>query len=202
MLRLLFSNVKLIDDAMHQIIHAHLAIENQLQLLQTVPGIGEYSAIVLLAEMGDPAAFQKPKQLATYFGLDPPEWQSGKCRGTKNKISKRGSRYVRFHVNLHVVYDGAFQMLRAEKHKRLCRKPRGYCPSRRTVITLLSTPLYCFSSWPSAISFAFLDIAEVGGRHIQLDSKPTDGLAENLTSRLHVVAERHMFMGQNTTGHF
>lgn len=44
-IQFLFSNVKAMDDAMRVIIHEHPTIENQLRLLQTIPGIGEYSAI-------------------------------------------------------------------------------------------------------------------------------------------------------------
>jgi hypothetical protein len=38
--------------------------------------------------------------LTSFFGLDPSERQSGKFRGTKNKISKRGSPYARAALNM------------------------------------------------------------------------------------------------------
>lgn len=44
--------------------------------------------------------FQKPKQLAAYFGLDPSQRQSGTFSDSKNKLSKRGSAYV--HAALHM----------------------------------------------------------------------------------------------------
>lgn len=99
-IRLLLSNVKAIDDAMIRILEDNSDIEQNIRLLQTIPGVGEYSAIVLFAEIGDFSGFNKPKQLTAYFGLDPSERQSGRFKGTQNKISKRGSRYVRCILNM------------------------------------------------------------------------------------------------------
>ena len=47
--------------------------------------------------------FKKPKQLAAYFGLDPTERQSGSFRGTRNKLSKRGSPHARAALHMGVV---------------------------------------------------------------------------------------------------
>lgn len=70
-------------------------IGNNLTLLQTIPGIGLQSAAMILSEIGNISLFQKPKQLAAYFGLDPSERQSGTFHSSRNKLSKRGSPYVR-----------------------------------------------------------------------------------------------------------
>ena len=107
-IHLMFSNVQAIDKAMSEILQNSPDIEPNIRLLQTIPGIGEYSAIVLLAEIGNFSAFQKPKQLTAYFGLDPSERQSGRFKGTKSKISKRGSRYVRCILNM-VAHNSIYQ---------------------------------------------------------------------------------------------
>jgi len=78
-------------------------IRENLALLQSIPGIGPHSSIVILSEIGDFALFQKPKQLAAYFGLDPSERQSGSFSGSKNKMSKRGSAYVRAALHMAAV---------------------------------------------------------------------------------------------------
>lgn len=70
-------------------------IRDNLALLQSIPGIGPHSAAVILAEIGDFSLFRKPKELAAYFGLDPGERRSGTFRGSKNRMSKRGSHHVR-----------------------------------------------------------------------------------------------------------
>ena len=62
----------------------------QVQLLQTIPGVGFLSAVTLVCEIGDFSAFKRPKQLFAYFGLDPAVKQSGNFTGTDLKMSKRG----------------------------------------------------------------------------------------------------------------
>jgi transposase len=79
----------------------------------SIPGIGMLSATIILAEIGDIKAFKKPKQLVAFFGLDPSERQSGTFTGTKNKISKRGSRYLR--AILHMATHAAIHPCRSKK---------------------------------------------------------------------------------------
>ena len=67
----------------------------QIRLIESFHGAGFLSATSLMAEIGDFSAFQKPKQLFAYFGLDPAVKQSGKFIGTKVKMSKRGSSIAR-----------------------------------------------------------------------------------------------------------
>jgi len=68
---------------------------NSVGLLTTIPGIGQYSAIVILAEIGDYSRFKKAKQMVAYAGIDPAVKQSGMSAYKHNRISKRGSPYLR-----------------------------------------------------------------------------------------------------------
>lgn len=67
----------------------------QIHLLDSIKGIGFISAVTLMCEIGDFEAFSKPKQLFAYFGLDPCVKESGNFKGTRNSMSKRGSRLAR-----------------------------------------------------------------------------------------------------------
>lgn len=67
----------------------------QIKLIQSIPGVGFISAASLMSEIGDFAAFGKPKQLVAYFGLDPTVKESGKFKATQTRLSKRGSRIAR-----------------------------------------------------------------------------------------------------------
>ena len=78
-----------------ELAHENTSIEFEINLLQSIPGIGRYSAILLRAEIGNFTLFRKPKQLVAFFGMDPSTRQSGKFVGTETKISKRGSPYAR-----------------------------------------------------------------------------------------------------------
>ena len=70
-------------------------IYDQIQLLQTLPGIAFLSSVVLIAEMGSFNLFDSPKKLYAYFGMDPAVKQSGKFTGDKVHMSKRGSSLAR-----------------------------------------------------------------------------------------------------------
>ena len=48
-----------------------------------------------MCEIGNFEAFKSAKQLYAFFGIDPSVNESGKFKGTKNHMSKRGSRFAR-----------------------------------------------------------------------------------------------------------
>ena len=64
-------------------------------LLMSIPGIGYNTAITILAEIGGINKFITPKQLVAFFGIDPAVNESGKFKGDRVKISKRGTKLGR-----------------------------------------------------------------------------------------------------------
>ncbi len=70
-------------------------ILRQLELIESITGVGFISAVTLIAEIGDFSVFKKPKQLVAYFGVDPTVKESGEFKGSKMKMSKRGSSLAR-----------------------------------------------------------------------------------------------------------
>lgn len=111
----LLQNIQQIEQSIKTLVKQETYFQQNLLLLQTIPGIGFNSALIILSEIGDFSLFRKPKQLAAYFGLDPGERQSGKFRGSKNKMSKRGSPQVR--AALHMV---AVNSVAAQKQRPIC----------------------------------------------------------------------------------
>jgi len=82
-------------DATDQELLKTAAIEEQAQLLMTIPGVGVTVAIGLLAAIGDIQRFPSPGQLASYFGLVPRVSQSaGRCH--HGRITKAGPSHARF----------------------------------------------------------------------------------------------------------
>ena len=64
--------------------------------LTTITGIGPTLAAVILSEIGgDIKRFSSPAKFAAYAGVDPTVRQSGDFSGTRMKMSKRGSPYLR-----------------------------------------------------------------------------------------------------------
>jgi transposase len=63
--------------------------------LKTIPGIGDFFAALIIAEIDDIGRFRKSKQFVSYTGLVPGRDQSDK-RDVSRKIHKRGSKYLRW----------------------------------------------------------------------------------------------------------
>jgi hypothetical protein len=63
--------------------------------ITTIPGIGDTLGAIILSEIGDIHRFDAPGKLVAFAGLDVRVNQSGEFTGTKNKLSKRGSPYLR-----------------------------------------------------------------------------------------------------------
>ncbi|WP_052759780.1 IS110 family transposase [Paenibacillus sp. DMB20] len=74
----------------------------EVQLLESIPGVGTKLATSIAAEIGDASQFRHPKQLVAYAGLDPSVFSSGKFVATQNRITKRGSKRLRRAVYLAV----------------------------------------------------------------------------------------------------
>ncbi|MGF7059941.1 IS110 family transposase [Brassicibacter mesophilus] len=67
----------------------------QYELLLSIPGVGDMTASTILSEIGDITRFPTEKQIVAFAGIDPSVYQSGTFRASNNKISKRGSTYLR-----------------------------------------------------------------------------------------------------------
>jgi transposase len=63
--------------------------------LTTIPGVGAVLAATILAEIGDIDRFPRFQALVAYAGLDPGVFESGRFRGRRQHLSKRGSPYLR-----------------------------------------------------------------------------------------------------------
>jgi transposase len=68
--------------------------DEQVQLLQTIPGVGRRTAEVIVAALDDPKRFQNARQVSAYAGLVPDQRQSGQTNRL-GSITRRGSRLLR-----------------------------------------------------------------------------------------------------------
>ena len=65
-------------------------------VIKTIPGIGSLNGAMIIGEIGDITRFQKPCQLLAYAGLDPSVYQSGNFNASRTRMSKRGSKLLRY----------------------------------------------------------------------------------------------------------
>jgi len=70
------------------------SLNQDIEILTSIDGIGENSALYFLAEVGDISRFSTYKKLIAYCGLDPSVDESGKHKG-ESRISKRGNAHLR-----------------------------------------------------------------------------------------------------------
>jgi len=84
--------------------------------LMTIPGIGYYSAMTILAEIGDIKRFPNPKKLCNYAGLTPRIRDSGDLI-IHGRISKKGSPTLRW-----ILVSAAHSVIRCRKGNTKLRK--------------------------------------------------------------------------------
>lgn len=87
--------IETIKNSIRELLKQHKELLENFQLLLTISGIGEKSAIAILAEVPDIKAFRDARQLAAYAGVIPRNITSGSSVYAKPRLSKAGSRTLR-----------------------------------------------------------------------------------------------------------
>jgi transposase len=93
-----------------------IAKEHEMaKLLMTIPGVGYYSALLIVSEIGDINRFPDSYHLCSYAGLVPSTHSSGGVT-YHGKITKTGSRYLRW-----VLLECVHVHIRTCKHSNITR---------------------------------------------------------------------------------
>ena len=79
-----------VDQSIHEI------MDKMDSVIKTIPGIGSLNGAMIIGEIGDISRFEKPCQLLAYAGLDPSVYQSGNFNAARTRMSKRGSKLLRY----------------------------------------------------------------------------------------------------------
>jgi len=89
--------IELLDRQLDQIESEMADIVKSLDsVIMTIPGIGYINGGMILGEIGDISRFTSPSKLLAFAGLDPSVYQSGNFVAKHTRMSKRGSRALRF----------------------------------------------------------------------------------------------------------
>jgi len=89
-IELLDRQLELIESEMQDI------VKSLDSVIMTIPGIGYINGGMILGEIGDVSRFSNPSKLLAFAGLDPSVYQSGNFEAKHTRMSKRGSRALRF----------------------------------------------------------------------------------------------------------
>jgi transposase len=79
-------------------LHQHAKAGPRVKILRTLPGAGEFTALVMLAEMGDISRFGSARKLASWAGLTPTV-RGSDLTVRHGHISKHGSAWLRWVLN-------------------------------------------------------------------------------------------------------
>jgi len=107
-LELLKAQIQSLRTQLRQQLDQDAELKRQKELLMSIKGVGELTAVRILAELGDLRQFESAKQLAGFLGLTPAWKSSGTSVHTKPRMSKQGPAQVR-----HILYMPAIV---ARKH--------------------------------------------------------------------------------------
>lgn len=99
-LKLLNEQEKEIKKEISSLIKENDTVKEDIKYITSIPGVGELTAAIILAETNGFELIQNKRQLTSFAGLDVKEKQSGTSVKGKPKISKRGNRYLRKAVHL------------------------------------------------------------------------------------------------------
>lgn len=106
-------------------------------VILTIPGVGPATGAIILGEIGDINRFSNPKKLVAFAGMDPTTYQSGNFVGQNNRLSKKGSPYLR-----RAVWMSAFIASRCDPvFKAFYEKKRSEGKSHGTAIGAVARKL-------------------------------------------------------------
>ena len=95
-LRILLEQIKFIEAQVSDVeTEIKVILEKVNSVITTAPGVGDVIGATILGEIGDISRFSNPAKLVAYAGIDASVSQSGDYHSTNNKMSKRGSPYLR-----------------------------------------------------------------------------------------------------------
>jgi transposase len=95
-IRQMIARIKFIEEQLADLEAEISRLLNEINpIITSIIGIGNTLGAVIISEIGDISRFDSAPKLVAFAGLDVSVKQSGEFLGTQNKISKRGSPYLR-----------------------------------------------------------------------------------------------------------
>jgi transposase len=111
----------------------------ETNLLMSMPGIAEFSSLMILAEIGDIRRFKSPKELVSYSGLCQGIYQTGSTeRAVRNTGVNKWLKWIMYECSGRaLMFDS-----RLQKYFYQIQKRKGYNTARRAVARKMLTILW------------------------------------------------------------
>lgn len=94
-IRALDAQIKALEVEIRKHLHAHEALAEQADRMDSVLGVGLLTAVTVMAELGDLRRFARSRQLTAFAGMSPIRKESGTSVRGKPRLCKQGSTRVR-----------------------------------------------------------------------------------------------------------
>jgi len=140
-IKFLNSQEQEIKNDIQDIINSDHELKNEIDKITTIPGIGQLTVVIALAETNGFELIRNKKQLTSYAGFDVKEKQSGTSVKGKARISKRGNKYLRSAMHLPslsaVKYNQNHKDLYSRIVSRTGIKKKGLIAVQRKLLELI-----------------------------------------------------------------
>lgn len=140
-IRFLNSQEKEIKADITDIVNKDSDLKQVINNITTIPGVGELTAVIVLAETNGFELIRNKSQLSSYAGLDVKEKQSGTSVKGKPRISKKGNRNLRKSMHLPsltaVKWDENFKNIYARLISKNGIKMKALVAIQRKILELI-----------------------------------------------------------------
>ena len=140
-IRFLNSQEKEIKADITDIVSKDSDLKQVINNITTIPGVGELTAAIVLAETNGFELIRNKSQLSSYAGLDVKEKQSGTSVKGKPRISKKGNRNLRKSMHLPsltaVKWDENFKNIYAKLISKNGIKMKALVAVQRKILELI-----------------------------------------------------------------
>lgn len=140
-IRFLNSQEKEIKADITDIVNKDSDLKQVINNITTIPGVGELTAVIVLAETNGFELIRNKSQLSSYAGLDVKEKQSGTSVKGKPRISKKGNRNLRKSMHLPsltaVKWDENFKNIYARLISKNGIKMKALVAVQRKILELI-----------------------------------------------------------------
>jgi len=126
MIRGLEKSLERIEKAIEKHIAQHDDLQQTIGRLQSIPGVGLWTSVVVVAELGDLTRFKRARQLGAFAGLSPRQRDSGASVHHRARLCKQGSPRVRqgLYLSALAAIRGETAMRRFYQHLVENHKPK------------------------------------------------------------------------------
>jgi transposase len=146
--QLLDQQIKAVDQDIIALLQAELELARELAQLTSIPGIGQTTAVAVVAETNGFVLVENERQLASYAGLDVVQRQSGLSAGA-TRISRCGNVRLRTALYLPAVSSLRYNPQQVAFYTRLrARQPNG---KPGVIAVMRKLLLLCYALWKKGL---------------------------------------------------